>query len=89
MTACSLINFAINPQLLKEKIDSIIKSDRPNKYLNVTKSIYRKLPYSNMHVARSGSWIKVRPSWRDRVASELAPDSLTWVDTNLSSLQSV
>lgn len=36
MTACSLINFAINPELLKEEIDSIIKSDRPNKYLNIT-----------------------------------------------------
>lgn len=42
MTACSLINFAIKPRLLKGEIDSSIKSDRTNKYLNIIKSVHVK-----------------------------------------------
>lgn len=42
MSACSLINFAINPQPLKGEIDSMIKSDRIDRYLNITNSICRK-----------------------------------------------
>lgn len=50
MTACSLINFAINPELLKEEIDSVIKSDGPNKYLHIT----------NLSI---GSFVRVTSLW--------------------------
>lgn len=81
MTACSLINFAINPELLKGEIDSIIKSDRPNKYLNITKSIYRKLWYRDKAVTCSTNWVKVWASLHDIIASNLASRSLVQTDT--------
>lgn len=37
MSACSLINFAINPQPLTGEIDSVNKSDRINRYLKYHK----------------------------------------------------
>ena len=81
MTACSLINFAINPELLKGEIDSIIKSDRPNKYLNITKTIYRKLWYRDKAVTCSTNWVKVWASLHDIIASNLASRSLVQTDT--------
>lgn len=81
MTACSLINFAINPELLKGEIDFIIKSDRPNKYLTITKSIYRHLWCTDKPVAYSRTWVKIWTSLDDIITSELASNSIMQTDT--------